>query len=138
MTRRKARSLPSFPLTPLERLENSTMERLDDWITAETGTDFRKPVTLPVTGSSGKECWLIAAPLWPSHQGTVLDPFAGSVSEGCAAAVEGFNYLGIEKEAEYVTIAEARIKYWDSVPVSVAPGNVLTKRAPSVTLKAWE
>jgi site-specific DNA-methyltransferase (adenine-specific) len=41
--------------------------------------------------------------------GTVLDPFAGSGSTGKAAALEGFRFIGIEREAEYVEIARARI-----------------------------
>ena len=42
--------------------------------------------------------------------GTVLDPFMGSGSTGCAAKDEGFNFIGIEKEKEYFDIADARIK----------------------------
>jgi DNA modification methylase len=41
--------------------------------------------------------------------GTVLDPFMGSGSTGKAAVLEGFNFVGIEREAEYVEIAKARI-----------------------------
>jgi len=41
--------------------------------------------------------------------GTVLDPFMGSGSTGKAAVLEGFNFIGIEREAEYVEIAKARI-----------------------------
>jgi DNA modification methylase len=41
--------------------------------------------------------------------GIVLDPFAGSGSTGKAAALEGFQFIGIEREAEYVEIARARI-----------------------------
>lgn len=41
--------------------------------------------------------------------GTVLDPFTGSGSTGKAAVLEGFKFIGIEREAEYVAIAEARI-----------------------------
>lgn len=41
--------------------------------------------------------------------GIVLDPFMGSGSTGCAAALEGFQFVGIEREAEYVEIAQARI-----------------------------
>jgi len=41
--------------------------------------------------------------------GTVLDPFMGSGSTGKAAVLEGFEFIGIEREAEYVAIAEARI-----------------------------
>jgi DNA modification methylase len=38
-----------------------------------------------------------------------VDPFMGSGSTGKAAVLEGFNFIGIEREAEYVEIAKARI-----------------------------
>jgi site-specific DNA-methyltransferase (adenine-specific) len=41
--------------------------------------------------------------------GTVLDCFLGSGSTALAAELEGFQWIGIEKEAEYVKIAEARL-----------------------------
>jgi DNA modification methylase len=41
--------------------------------------------------------------------GIVLDPFMGSGSTGKAATLEGFQFIGIEREAEYVAIAKARI-----------------------------
>lgn len=41
--------------------------------------------------------------------GVVLDPFMGSGSTGKAAVQEGFRFVGIEREAEYVEIARARI-----------------------------
>jgi hypothetical protein len=41
--------------------------------------------------------------------GIVLDPFAGSGSTGKGAVLEGFRFIGIEREAEYVEIARARI-----------------------------
>jgi DNA modification methylase len=41
--------------------------------------------------------------------GTVLDPFLGSGTTAIAAEMEGFAWIGIEREAEYVTIAEARL-----------------------------
>lgn len=44
------------------------------------------------------------------QSGTVLDPFNGSGSTGKAAVLEGFNYVGIEMNPEYVAISEARIK----------------------------
>jgi transcriptional regulator with XRE-family HTH domain len=49
-------------------------------------------------------CRLVTPP-----SGTVLDPFMGSGSTGKAAVLEGFNFIGIEREAEYVQIAKARI-----------------------------
>jgi site-specific DNA-methyltransferase (adenine-specific) len=41
--------------------------------------------------------------------GTVLDPFLGSGSTAVAAEQEGFDWIGIEREAEYVAIAEQRM-----------------------------
>jgi DNA modification methylase len=46
--------------------------------------------------------------------GTVLDPFLGSGTTGIAATLEGFDFIGIEQDAEYLTIAEARIQYWQN------------------------
>jgi DNA modification methylase len=42
--------------------------------------------------------------------GTVLDPFLGSGTTAIAAEMEGFAWIGIEREAEYVAIAEARLR----------------------------
>ena len=42
--------------------------------------------------------------------GTVLDPFTGSGSTGCAAVKEGFDFVGCELEEEYVNIARKRIE----------------------------
>jgi site-specific DNA-methyltransferase (adenine-specific) len=50
-------------------------------------------------------CRLITPP-----NGTILDPFTGSGSTGKAAMLEGFQFIGIEREAEYVEIAKARIE----------------------------
>jgi DNA modification methylase len=41
--------------------------------------------------------------------GVVLDPFLGSGTTALAAEMEGFGWVGIEREAEYVAIAEARL-----------------------------
>jgi site-specific DNA-methyltransferase (adenine-specific) len=41
--------------------------------------------------------------------GLILDPFMGSGTTGMAAKAEGFEFIGIEKEKEYVEIAERRI-----------------------------
>ena len=61
--------------------------------------------------------WLVRMVTPPN--GTILDPFNGSGSTGCAAVLENFNYIGIEREAEYVAIAEARIKWWSTHPEGV-------------------
>jgi site-specific DNA-methyltransferase (adenine-specific) len=49
-------------------------------------------------------CRLITPP-----NGIILDPFTGSGSTGKAAMAEGFRFIGIEREAEYIEIARARI-----------------------------
>jgi DNA modification methylase len=49
-------------------------------------------------------CRLVTPP-----EGIVLDPFAGSGSTGKAAILEGFRFIGIERDEEYMKIAEARI-----------------------------
>ena len=43
--------------------------------------------------------------------GTTLDPFMGSGSSGKAAVRGGFEFVGIEREEEYMEIAQARIQY---------------------------
>jgi site-specific DNA-methyltransferase (adenine-specific) len=44
--------------------------------------------------------------------GTVLDPFNGSGSTGCAAVELGHNYIGCELDPAYVDIANRRIAAW--------------------------
>jgi DNA modification methylase len=44
--------------------------------------------------------------------GTGLDLFMGSGTHGAAALMEEFNYIGIEREAEYVELSRFRIRYW--------------------------
>ena len=43
--------------------------------------------------------------------GIVLDPFMGSGSTGKAAVREGMNFIGIEREKEYMEIAKTRIEH---------------------------
>jgi site-specific DNA-methyltransferase (adenine-specific) len=49
-------------------------------------------------------CRLVTPP-----KGIVLDPFMGSGSTGKGAILEGFDFIGIEREEEYCKIAEQRI-----------------------------
>ena len=44
--------------------------------------------------------------------GVVLDPFMGSGTTGIACKLEGREFVGIEREAEYVEIAEKRIAHY--------------------------
>jgi hypothetical protein len=71
--------------------------------------------------------WLIRLVTPPN--GLVLDPFAGSGTTGCAAALEGFRFVGVEREAEYVPIAEARIRWWSQWPVGLQTAECLRRDA---------
>jgi DNA modification methylase len=58
--------------------------------------------------------WLVRLVTPPD--GLVLDPFAGSGTTGLACLHEGFRFIGIEKEAEYVEIARARLASYVPLP----------------------
>lgn len=53
--------------------------------------------------------WLVRLVTPPG--GTVLDPFAGSGSTGCAAVLEGFGFIGIDLVEHHCEIARARIAH---------------------------
>ena len=62
------------------------------------------------------------------ENGVVLDPFMGSGSTGKGCMYEGFRFIGIDQDPEYVEIARARIEYAlrnggfvDEVEVKPAP-----------------
>ena len=48
---------------------------------------------------------------------TVLDPFLGSGTTGIACSKTGHSFIGIEREAEYLEIADARVRHWDRAHV---------------------
>jgi DNA modification methylase len=70
---------------------------------ADRDADNKHPTVKP-TALMRYLCRLVTPP-----GGVVLDPFTGSGSTGKAAIMEGFRFIGIECEAEYVEIAKARI-----------------------------
>jgi DNA modification methylase len=70
---------------------------------ADRDADNKHPTVKP-TALMRYLCRLVTPP-----RGIVLDPFMGSGSTGKAAILEGFQFIGIEREAEYVAIAKARI-----------------------------
>jgi len=53
--------------------------------------------------------WLVRL-VTPSG-GLVLDPFTGSGTTGVACVHEGFRFLGVEREPDYVKIALARYRH---------------------------
>jgi site-specific DNA-methyltransferase (adenine-specific) len=60
-------------------------------------------------------CRLVTPP-----NGLILDPFTGSGTTGVAAIREGFRFIGIEREAQYVEIARRRIA--DAATQPALPG----------------
>lgn len=70
---------------------------------ADRSADNHHPTVKP-TALMRYLCRLVTPP-----GGVVLDPFIGSGSTGKAAVMEGFDFIGIEREAEYVETARARI-----------------------------
>lgn len=57
-------------------------------------------------------CRLVTPP-----NGVVLDPFMGSGSTGKACMREGFQFIGIERESDFLNIARARIEHVLRQPV---------------------
>ena len=74
--------------------------------------------------------WLVRLVTPPG--GLVLDPFLGSGTTGCAAALEGFEFVGIERDEEYAAIAEARVAFWAAQPPGLPLERVLQREAARV------
>jgi site-specific DNA-methyltransferase (adenine-specific) len=77
-------------------------------------------------------CRLVTPP-----DGVVLDPFCGSGSTLVASLQEGFKYIGIEKEPEYVKIAYARTKHALRELGEVNEWEVCDQTANQSSLVAW-
>ena len=54
--------------------------------------------------------------------GTVLDPFMGSGSTGIACMTQGFDFVGVERDAESFEVAEARVRYAWAMPEIMSDG----------------
>ena len=72
----------------------------------ERGEGNNHPTVKPITLMRWL-CRLVTPP-----GGTILDPFNGSGSTGCAAVLEGFRYLGFELDQDFVDISIRRIDHW--------------------------
>src|SRR5690606_26486261 len=91
-----------FNVSPQELSKKaSKKDRNSDWQGEEIGRNVH-----PTVKPTDLMAWLVR--LVTPVGGTVLDPFAGSGSTLVAAKREGFGFIGIEREAEYVEIIEAR------------------------------
>jgi DNA modification methylase len=80
--------------------------RYEDRLAAITPPSANHHPTVKPTSLMRYLCRLVTPP-----NGTILDPFMGSGSTGKAAMLEGFNFIGIDTEIEYVEIAARRIEH---------------------------
>lgn len=91
---------------------------LNDWVLMPNGLyrhkifeglEVRKPVANyhPTVKPLALMRWLCR--LVTRKNGVILDPFAGSGTTLLAAMLEGFNFIGIEKQPEYIPIIEGRL-----------------------------
>jgi hypothetical protein len=48
----------------------------------------------------------------PTDQGPVIDPFMGSGTTGIACIKTGHDFIGIERESNYLAIADTRVRHW--------------------------
>lgn len=72
-------------------------------------SDSRSKNNHPTVKPTSLMAWLCLLVTPPG--GTILDPFMGSGSTGKAAAIHDFDFIGIEKEADYLSIARQRIEF---------------------------
>lgn len=83
--------------------------------TMRGAVDNKHPTVKPVALMR----WLVR--LVTPKGGNVLDPFAGSGTTLLAAHLEGLDYLGIEREAEYVEIIRERLRHAETLRDSTDP-----------------
>jgi len=81
-----------------------------DSVSKRLGSQRERVNTHPTVKPIDLCCWLVRLVTRKSH--TVLDPFMGSGSVGCAALQERRRYIGVDLNHEYVEIARARLQHW--------------------------
>lgn len=75
--------------------------------------------------------------------GPVLDLFMGSGTTGIACSMEEKDFYGIEREEEYLAIADARIRHWDRAHVGWRGATIVSDHHPPkvevkvLTLEDW-
>lgn len=106
----RSAGLDAFAEGPSYMVENgSKTARSGDGVRRERTTTTRNlhPTVKPVELMR----WLVRLVTPPG--GGLLDPFTGSGSTGIAAVLEGFDFIGLEREADYIAIAQSRIAWWE-------------------------
>lgn len=118
------------------RERNAGLEGMPERRSSKLGAGIRSSVGLAVEGTTSSEdrtaqnhhptvkpialmrylCRLVTPPA-----GLVLDPFTGSGTTGVAAVAEGFRFVGIEREKEYVDISKRRIENGSELSAAPSP-----------------
>jgi DNA modification methylase len=78
--------------------------------------------------------WLIG--LVTAKGALVLDPFVGSGTTGAAAALEGREFVGIERDAGYLPIARKRVEFWRQQPEGADVDAVIDAHAKRLSVAA--
>jgi DNA modification methylase len=97
-----ARFFPSFHYCA----KASRSEREAGLVAPDGARANRHPTVKPIDAMR----WLCRLVTRPG--GLVLDPFAGSGTTGCAAALEGFRFVGCEMDEAHADLARRRIAHW--------------------------
>ena len=103
LTARKTDSGGASRFFPVFRYQAKAPKKERPVIVREDGTKVQHPTVKPVALME----WLVTLTTPPG--GTVLDPFAGSGTTLQAARGKGFRAIGIEQDADYIQLIEARL-----------------------------
>ena len=74
----------------------------------------------------------------PKGEGPVVDPFMGSGSTGMACLETGHDFIGIEREEQYLGIADARIRQHDTIPRPHGNAEIISDFKPPETTPEQE
>ena len=108
-TTRRARDADGNVLNYAEKKAGASATMLaEQFQTADGPTGNNHPTVKPI------ELMKYLIRLITPPGGTVLDPFNGSGSTGCAAVELGHPYIGCELDPKYVEIAHKRIQAWNT------------------------
>lgn len=99
---RKDRNEGCESITPKQYSHDGRDTPIDNAYQRNSSSNFHP--TVKPTDLMRYLCRLVTPP-----GGVVLDPFMGSGSTGRGAVLEGFGFVGIEREEDYFSIAERRV-----------------------------
>nr|WP_210348284.1 site-specific DNA-methyltransferase [Agrobacterium burrii] len=101
--------MSSFETRTVDVLAGHRSRRMEEVKRPDGATPATGKNTHPTVKPTTLMQWLCRLITPPG--GVILDPFMGSGSTGKAAVLEGFQFIGCEREDEYMPIATARIAW---------------------------